>query len=625
MAQAQVAPVAPAERRAKIHYDNAIRLMSQKVEEVAISEMLYALKEWPQLIDGYSQLGAWYYKDRRYNEAIALFEKASKACKTCNRDFALPLAKSYLFAGRMAEASALISRYDNGKDASTWHALSLQAQYIAKAMQHPTVISVRNLGCNVNTQDAEMFPYISADTQTLYFTRRVGAIDEDFFTATADSCCEELWLKAANMGSPPNTANQESAQTISADGHYLFFTRCENRSLNGWESGGCDLYMAYRTSPDSAWSVPESFGATINSPHYEGMACLSADNRELYFVSNRPGGYGGLDIWVSKFQEGLWQQPRNLGPKINTKGNETAPFLHIDNSSLFFASDGLEGMGGSDLFYTTRNDDTDWSTPVNMGYPINSPADESSISVTFDGKKAYFSSDRYYAIGNFDIYETLLPNMFHPRPVAVVKGYVYDSISKNRLNYASIYVNNERTGLPIYHFQSNRGDGSFTITLPLGKKYAFNADRIGYLEINDTISLEGILSNTTVEHNLHLLAQDYVKPVADTSVLTMYFPVNSSVLTDSDKAMVKNIITPWLATKELTVYVNGFTDTTGTPIINEQLSFKRAKLIATEIIAAGIPADNVKYQGWGEAKPVAPNSTEEGRSKNRRVEVIIRY
>ena len=169
-----------------------------------------------------------------------------------------------------------------------------------------------------------MFPWISHDQRTLYFTRRMNNTDEDFFTTSVDSCGG--WFTGTNMGSPPNTLNQESAQMISADGHYLFFMQCENRSINGWGQGGCDLYMAYRA--DSVWSVPQSFGATINTPGYEGMPCLSVDNRDLYFVSDRAGGFGGLDIWIAKFRNGLWQQPVNAGSQINTAGNETAPFLH---------------------------------------------------------------------------------------------------------------------------------------------------------------------------------------------------------------------------------------------------------------------------------------------------------
>ena len=120
-------------------------------------------------------------------------------------------------------------------------------------------------------------------------------------------------------------------------------------------------------------------GATINSPGYEGMACLSADNRELYFVSDRAGGLGGKDIWVSRFEEGLWQEPKNLGPQINTKADEVAPYLHMDNRTLYFASEGLQGMGGFDIHYARRMNDTTWGKPVNIGYPINSTADDTCI------------------------------------------------------------------------------------------------------------------------------------------------------------------------------------------------------------------------------------------------------
>jgi len=619
-------------QRAQVHYNHALYEFNEKRTTKALKDMEQAIKIYPGFVEAYSQLGAWYYKKRRYQEAIDLFLKASKNCKNGERDFALPLAKSYLFNNNISEALAIINKYVSSDSKGSWKKLKEQATFIQYAKAHPIIDSVSKMGRSINTRDAEVFPYITADTMTLFFTRRVNGSDEDFFFSKRDTFGEQwnedaAWTEAQNMGSPPNTPDLESGQMISADEHYLFFTRCENRSANGWESGGCDLYMAYRIDHDSAWSAPESFGATINSPYFEGMPCLSPDNRELYFVSDRPGGYGGMDIWVSKFEDGLWQMPRNLGATINTSGNEMSPFLHIDNSTLFFASDTHVGMGGFDLFYSrrdTRDNDTLWSKPKNLGYPINTSSDENSMCVTVDGKRAFFSSDRNHGIGNFDIYETKLPLTFKPFPVAILQGYVYDSLTKDRLNYANIYIDNIDNGLPLYHFQSNRGDGSFMITLPAGYQYPLIVDRIGYTDKSDTLIFLYTSKNVTIVHNIALLPQNYVKPLSDTSVLTVHFPSNKAAISDSAKGVMKQVITPWLTTKNMTVFVNGYADTTGTPLKNEQLSYKRANLVTTELIELGIDKALIKTQGWGEANPIAPNSTEEGRSKNRRVEVIIR-
>jgi outer membrane protein OmpA-like peptidoglycan-associated protein len=424
------------------------------------------------------------------------------------------------------------------------------------------------------------------------------------------------------MGHPPNTADQESAQMMSADGHYLFFTRCENRSENGWGQGGCDLYMSYRS--DSVWSVPESFGATINTPDFEGMPWLSADNRELYFCSNRPGGYGGFDLYVTRFEEGLWQAPRNLGPEINTAGNEGSPYLHIDGQTLYFSSDGLQGMGGKDLFMCRRINDTTWSKPVNMGYPINSTDDENSIYVSLDAKKMYFSSDRDSVAGNYDLYETHLPPALQPNPVSYFKGYVLDSLSKEKLTYATIVVSDAKSKKALYRFVSNRGDASYMITLPLGHKYRLDIERMGYQPWSDTITLTKQNFQHPIEKNISMLPLDYIPPINDTLLFSIHFPLNSIKLSDSDKVQINRMLEPWIMEKGIVFYVNGYTDNTGTPIRNEELSTKRANLIAREIKNKGFDEINIRSKGYGEAKPLRGNDTEEDRFMNRRVEVVIR-
>src|SRR5690606_35380363 len=151
----------------------------------------------------------------------------------------------------------------------------------------------------------EIAPWITTDTQTWLFSRTIPPAGADLYYAHRASCA--FWAYALPFGTPAKTREEEFAQMISADGHYIFFTRSDARSESGWGRGGHDLYMAY--TGDSVWTVPQSFGATINTSAYEGTPWLSADNRELYFSSNRPGGYGGLDIWVSRFEGGLWQAP----------------------------------------------------------------------------------------------------------------------------------------------------------------------------------------------------------------------------------------------------------------------------------------------------------------------------
>jgi outer membrane protein OmpA-like peptidoglycan-associated protein len=602
-------------------YDAALKYKAKKDTEKACMRMESAIRSYPAYDAAYSTLGEWYFLSHQYDKAADVFARAAKSCDKGAQKFAFPEARALLFAGRESEALSILNANAAAKKADEWESLKKQAAFMRNALLHPWPDTIFNMGCRINTGVAEMYPYITADGKTLYYTRRTNGIDEDFYRSDPDSCGG--WFSGKPLGYPLNTPSQEAAQMISADRHYLFFMRCDNRSPNGWDKGGCDLYMAY--TADSNWSTPESFGATINTPAYEGMPCLSSDNRELYFVSNRPGGYGGLDIWMTRFENGLWQMPRNLGPEINTPGNEVAPYLFADNATLYFASDGHVGMGGSDLYMAKRADDTTWNAPENLGYPINTQYDEISLNLTADGKHAYFTSNRNNDAGDFDIYEMNWPEALRPSPVTFIKGYVYDSISHERLNYSSLILSDAISGQELYRYTSNRGDGSFTFSLPVGKKYALFTDRVTYQSRYDTLSCDSQYLAEPMVYNISLLPSDYQKPVIDTQVLSVYFKKNSTTLADSDKIIIGQALQHWKDEKDIQVFINGYTDNSGTPLINEQLSYQRAYLVSGVLSGMGFSNDVLTVHGWGEANPLAANDTEENRDKNRRVEIIIRH
>ena len=610
-------------KKASRCYDAALRQWAAKQPDAACRKMEQAIAKAPDFADAYAQLGQWYFDTRKFSKAAVTFRNASAKCTRGRQRFAKPFAKTLIYSGAAIEALQIIAAYGNtAKDSSEWRKLREQAEYVDIAMLNRGHQWPENLGVRVNTPDPELFPYLE-DTQALYFTRRNTNMDEDLYRSAADSCGG--WFSAHNMGSV-NTPDQELAQSVSNDGHYMLFTRCENRSWDAWTEGGCDLFMAYRSARDSAWTTPQPFGATINTPAYEGMACFSADNRELFFVSDRPGGYGGYDIWISRFDNGLWQLPVNAGPSINTAGNETAPFIAVDSRTLFFTSDGWPGMGGSDIFMSKRINEKTWDKAQNLGYPINTPNDEKSEYVTGDGATMYFASDRNGPAGNYDIYQTTLPPFLQPIPTGNIDGYVYDSLSGQRLNYTLMYVCNAATGDTIYQFQSNRGDGSFLISLATGKPYAIHSWHVGYTAVHDTIIFDTAYLHRPLVHNVVMLPADYqeIKPVHDSLIALIHFDKNKVELTDSDKTVLRTAMAPWLASKTLVVLVNAYTDNTGTPMINEELSYKRAGIVSKEIMSYGIDETMMQSKGWGEAKMIATNETDEGQRRNRRVEVIIR-
>ncbi|MEO6834137.1 MAG: OmpA family protein, partial [Chitinophagaceae bacterium] len=600
--------------RARKAFEKAQRYQAIRNWPKAEQEINKALKEYRGYTEAYQAYGQWLMDRNEFAAAAKILKEGEALCPKGKEIFAKQLARCLMVAGD--ENGALAQIPANTRD-SFWKKLEQQALFIQKQKaKFPFAHPLTPVGplWGINTPDAEMFPTISGDGKTFYFTRRVNGQDEDFFFAKPDTCGG--WQSARNMGSPPNTLEQESAQFISADGHYLFFQRCGNRTLSGWDQGGCDLFMSY--TADSVWSIAQSFGGTINTPDFDGMPSLSSDNRELYFVSNRPGGYGGLDIWSSRFEHGLWQMPRNLGPEINTAGDETAPFIYADNSTLYFASTGWPGMGGSDIFMSRKTGDTTWSKTENMGIPINSVFDEASLSLNTAGDTAYLASNRDSLADNFDLYQCPLPSIFKPLQVMTMKGSVYDSLEGKRLNYSNIYITDSNTKKELYQVVSNRGDGSYTISLPVGHAYFLYTDRIGYQSRNDTVRCDADSAGKNIEKSFALLPFGYQAPTKDSLVARVYFARNSTVLTDSATQVIIATMAVWKGVPGVTVFVNGYTDNTGTPMLNEQLSFTRARLVGSIITQQGWNADIVNSQGWGEANTLVDNETEEHRNMNRR-------
>ncbi len=613
-----------AEKKAAKYFESALVHKSKKRYAQACADMEVSIRNNPSLPEAYSLLGQWYYEGHDFAKAAETFRKATYQCLNGKFRFVKPLTLSLLSAGAPDEALSLISNYATIKDSAEWNSYRRRALFIQSALMHKDTSEPVNLGVRVNTPFPELFPTMAVDTQFLYFTRRVNNMDEELYHAQADSCGG--WFSAKNMGSPINSPNQESAQFISADGHYLFYTRCENRSENGWAEGGCDLFMAYRVALDTEWTIGQPFGRTINTTAYEGMPSLSPDNRELFFVSNREGGMGGFDIWVSKFENGLWQLPENPGPAINSPGNETTPYIAADNQTLFFASDTRPGLGGPDLFVSRRQKDGSWSNAENLGYPINTAYDERSAFVSLNGKTLYFASDRIGPAGNYDLYQVPVSPVGAPKPMSYLQGYVFDSISGERLNSASIKIRDVVTGETIYELRSNRGDASYVVTLEPGRLYEVYTDRYGYQEVSDTILFDTVYNNHPMVHNIAMLTNDYnpLVPIDDSLIATVNFEVNVTELSATDMAKLQTAISNWIEEEAIVIYVNAYTDNTGTPMINQGLSFRRASIVAAEIVASGIPETSVVARGWGEANPIADNETEEGRFKNRRVEVVVR-
>jgi WD40-like Beta Propeller Repeat len=418
-------------------------------------------------------------------------------------------------------------------------------------------VGLQNMGFKINNNKNQNAPTFTLDGKTLIYTSVEKDINEDFYTSTFDTC--EGWQLGKNIGYPPNTSAPDGNACLSADGYYLFFTRCDSHSENGYDGGGCDLIFSYKID-DTIWSSPQKFGATINSPAYEGQPSISSDNKTMYFVSDRVGGYGKKDIYCAKFVDGYWQKPVNLGPQINSTEDDFAPFIHADNTTLYFCSLGHAGMGGGDAFMSKLLKDSLWQTPKNLGFPINSKQNENSIYVTADGNTGYFSSDIINGFGGFDIYKFDLYNNIKPNPTHCVKGYVLDKFTKDHLKDYRIHIYDSSNNL-LKAFTSNRGDGSYAFPLPHNNKYIITVD-----EQNEYKPFKTIIDLTKKQTSNNIYLNTPLKVSGTIDTLFKYFKTDS-LITDTSLQFIKNNYKTWKNLDEDSVVIfcnyryNNYVDT----------------------------------------------------------------
>ena len=357
----------------------------------------------------------------QYEEAIKLLNKALDIDPTYAEAYLL-LGNQHMALEDYAKALDCYSRcLDLNPASSRWQQEARDgirtAQWRQHAVENPVPFRPINLGPNVNSDIDEYLPALTADYRMLVFTRRgfdrfERPTTEDFYCSLYDTM-ELDWGPAKRMPEPLNSDGNEGAQTISHDGRVVIFTAC-GRSR---ENTGCDLYYSVRRG--EKWGRPRNLGKPVNSVYWESYPSLSIDGYTLYFASNRSGGYGGTDIWYSTLVEGRWTEPKNMGPDINTAGNETAPYIHFDDKTLYFASDGHMGMGGSDLYVARRTESEEWRVE-NLGYPINTSSDENNLIVAPDGRTAIFSSDRYGGYGHQDLYSFIMPPPSRPGRITFI-------------------------------------------------------------------------------------------------------------------------------------------------------------------------------------------------------------
>lgn len=362
-----------------------------------------------------------------------------------------------------------------------------------------------------------------------------------------------------------------------------------------------------------------NLGDKINTEFWETTPSLSPDKRTLYFTSNRPGGIGGADLYVSQMQaNGKWGPAENMGPVLNSAGDEMAPFIHADNQTLYFTSSGHPGYGGADLFISRKQLDGSWSKPENLGYPINTIENDGSLAVAADGKTAYYSSNRSDSRGGLDLYTFELREDIRPYKTLYVKGNVFDAKTKQPVP-ATVELIDNSVNKSLMKIQTD-GSGAYFITLPLGKDYTFSVNRKGYLYYTEQYSLSGKAADSTYQKDIAL------QPVTLNSTFVfnnIQFATGSYQLLPISLVELDRLLLVLQENPTLKIQISGHTDNVGKPDDNLKLSDNRAKSVADYLISKGIGAGRLSWKGFGATQPIADNATETGRAKNRRTAFTI--
>lgn len=422
------------------------------------------------------------------------------------------------------------------------------------------------------------------------------------------------WGSALSFGDELGRAEHIGSATVTPDGNYMIFSGyrwdSDSRTLEG--EGRTDLYSAERRGGE--WTNVQNLGPVINTEHWESQPSLSSDGQYLYFASDRPGGQGGTDIYVSRRTATGWTTPRNVGSVINTPMDEMSPVLSPDGFRLFFSSNGHGGAGGFDLFVTDGGnpfDDT-WRSIENLGTPINSAANEHYFMPEPNSKNGYFSSDRE---GDFDIY-LAFPNPYPPSAQVVVFGKVLDDRSGNPVE-ASVTVTDLETGEAVANFRSDDQTGEYTVILSKGHKYAVTAEAPGYIFYSDAYEIEEDLEEGEE------ISKDIMLRKGATRLL-IYFDYDKAELKPESMPDLNRAVDYLKRNPDLQVEFAGYTDSVGSAEYNKGLSARRANSVREYMILKGdISRARLSANGYGEESPVSDNGTEEGRARNRRVEMRV--
>jgi len=616
-------------KKEKNTYENAVILINEGKFKEALPLLNTLVSENRKFIEASWTLADLHAKMRNDHKRIATLQNVAKPKMPEYYRSVMRLAAAYHETCRYKDA---IKTYEliPTSEINLYRLAQRGIQQCKDALEliaYPVPFLVKNIGPNINTQYDDYWPSITADEEWFSTTIKVGKLEgqsdfglgihEDIFISKKKN---GEWGPTKNAGPSLNTMGNEGAQSFSLDSRYLFFVACDRP--NG--QGGCDIYYSIRTG--DTWSEAINPGAPLNSKYWETYPSLSPTGDELYFASNRPGGYGKSDIWKSQvtiLENGMlkFSEPVNLGPLINSPEDELSPFIHADNHTMYFSSKGWKGLGGYDIFVSYKDYLGNWGEPKNIGYPLNTCRDEIGFIVNAYGDKAYFSSDGQEKNGKGrEIYEVKLTeeNFIPMKRMKFAKGRIVDAETLKPMQ-AQIDVYSIKSNETVFRSVSDKKDGGFVVCAPEGEDVGVNVSKKGYMFYSDYFT-----PLDTFQFNIRTgVPLERIEIGKSVILRNIFFDFDEYTLKEESYMELDRVVLFLQQNPTVRIRLDGHTDIKGSHEYNMTLSDNRAKAAYNYLTAKGISKSRLEYRGYGKTVPIADNDTDEGRAMNRRTEIVI--
>jgi len=605
-------------------YNEAIKLLRE------INEME------PDYAEPYYMLGSISVKraDKNLKAALIYFRKAIELCPDYDTYAYYYLGDIYYGSEKYDTAAIYLRKFlkdvdkiKSDEDYKRAESLLKYADFYDKMFKNPVPFAPKPLE-GVSTVLDEYLPIITPDEDYCYFTRRTELPQQKTAWSSSDKKYKEKFIESERrngvfnsgeeMPQPFNISENEGGATFTIDNKLLIYTIC--KYTDGGNYYNCDLCYSENRG-DNQWTSIKNLSKNVNTAKtWESQPSISSDGKTLYFVSDRPGGYGGYDIYKTiRGADGEWSLPINMGPAVNTAGNEKSPFIHTDSQTLYFASDGWQGLGGYDIFYIRLGEEHKWKEPKNIGYPINSKYDDAGFFVSTDGHFAYFASNQLRGVGGWDIFYFDLYEEARPEKVLFIKGELKDEKTQDPIP-ARIELKNLKTKV-ITQIPVDTLTGKYVAVVPFKNDYLLTIKKDDYAYESKYISTEDETFKQPAKININI---KQIEVGASYQLKDINFASNSFELNEASRFIIDGFIIFLKENPHVSIEIQGHTDDVGNDKNNLILSENRAKSVYEYLIQNNIIPARLSYKGYGESKPVESNLTEEGRAKNRRTVFVIK-